>query len=68
MRILFSEQPILVSIFGIYMAYLERQKIISEKLLIVFYTQKDDEVQKEIRVGIVLVNLGGFRELRVRVA
>ena len=50
------------------MAYLERQKIISEKLLIVFYTQKDDEVQKEIRVGIVLVNLGGFRELRVRVA
>lgn len=50
------------------MAYLERQKIISEKLLTVFYTQKDDEVQKEICVAIVLVNLGGLRELRIRVA
>ena len=47
---------------------MERQKIISEKLLIVFYTQKDDEVQKEICVVIVIVNLRGFRELRIRVA
>lgn len=32
--------------FGEYMAYLEKQKTISEKLLIVLYTQKDDEVSQ----------------------